>query len=328
MGVLPWGFVEGSRYPLVVDDEVSWACVLFDVFVFAGAGWARHQDDSGSGGAPFFFVAVVGSAVVAGGAGGSEVAWFPPLAAVCDGGDVVDLCGVGGAAGPVDLAEVLVSFEDGSSDALPGAGVLGFGHGFDELSDSSRFLVGLWGLPACFSVSLLAVLALPALVAEAGFVASAVGEVVAGGVDGAAASLAFVVGVFGALLGEVVESVGEVVELFDGAGGFGEEGVELLALEGGGEGGVADAASCGAGVVVAGGVAVGEVVGDPSAPGGVALGEGFKGAEGGLELVVGVGHGLVPCLWITSRGGREGRESCRSCRSCHRGWGAGRVLYL
>lgn len=180
------------------------------------------EGDAGFGGAPFFLVAVVCSFVVAGGAGGSEVVGVPPCAAVCDWGDVVDLGGGGGAAFASDLAEVVVSFEDGSSDALPGAGVLGFSHEFDELSDHSLFGLAFGGLPACFSVSLLAVVALPALVAEAGFVASAVGEVVAGGVDGAGAALAFVVGVFGALLGEVVESVGEVVDLFDGAGGFGQ----------------------------------------------------------------------------------------------------------
>jgi hypothetical protein len=183
------------------------------------------------------------------------------------------------------------------------------------------------GFGGCFGVSLLAVLALPALVAEAGFVASAVGEVVAGGVDGAGASLAGVVGVFGALLGEVVESVGEVVELLDGSGGVGEEGVELLAGEGGVEGGVADVGGA-AGSVVSGGVAVGEVVGDPAAPLGVAVGEGLEGVECGLELVCGVGHGGVLGLWITSRGGLVGRGSCRSCRSCHTWWGAGRVLYL
>ena len=82
----------------------------------------------------------------------------------------------------------------------------------------------------CFSVSLLAVVALPAGVAEAGFVVSAVGELVAGGVDGAGAALALVFGLGWALLGEVVEAVGEVVELLDGSGGFGEELVELLAL--------------------------------------------------------------------------------------------------
>ena len=183
---------------------------------------------------------VVGSFVVAGGAGGSEVVGVVPCAACVDWSDVVDLGGGGGAAGADDLAEVLVSFEDGAPDALPGAGVLGFGHEVDELSDSSRFCDGLCGLPGCFGVSLLAVVALPALVAEAGFVASAVGEVVAGGVDGAGAALAFVFGLFGALLGEVVESVGEVVELLDCSGGVGEEGVELLAGEGGVEGGVAD----------------------------------------------------------------------------------------
>ena len=63
---------------------------------------------------------------------------------------------------------------------------------------------------------------MPALVAEAGFVVASVGEFVAGGVDGAGASLAGVVGLFGALLGEVVESVGEVVELLDGSGGVGQ----------------------------------------------------------------------------------------------------------
>lgn len=68
-------------------------------------------------------------------------------------------------------------------------------------------------------------MALPAGVAEAGFVVSAVGEVGAGGVDGAFAALALVGGLFGALLGEVVKAVGEVVELLDGSGGFGEEGV-------------------------------------------------------------------------------------------------------
>ena len=220
---------------------------------------------------------VVVAFVVTGGAGGSKVVGVVPGAACVHWSDVVDLVGVACAAGATDLAKVVVSLEDGSADALPGAGVLGFSHEFDELSDSSRFLVGLWCLPGCFSVSLLAVVALPALVAEAGFVASAVGEVVAGGVDGAGASLAGVVGLFGALLGEVVKVVGEVVDFLNGAGGVGEEGVELLAGEGGVEGGVADVAGA-AGSVGSGGVAVGEVVGDPAAPGGVPVGEGGEGS--------------------------------------------------
>ena len=86
-------------------------------------------------------------------------------------------------------------------------------------------------------------MALPAGVAESGFVVSAVGEIVAGGVDGAGAALAVVLGLGWALLGEVVEVVGEVVELLDGSGGVVEEGVELLALEDGGEGWVGVGAS-------------------------------------------------------------------------------------
>ena len=49
-------------------------------------------------------------------------------AAGVDWGDVVDLGGDGGAAGAVDLAGAVVSGEDLWADALPGAGVLGFGH--------------------------------------------------------------------------------------------------------------------------------------------------------------------------------------------------------
>ena len=57
------------------------------------------EDDAGFVGAPFVFVAVVGAFVVAVGAAGSEVVGVVPGAAVCDGGDVVDLGGGGGAAG-------------------------------------------------------------------------------------------------------------------------------------------------------------------------------------------------------------------------------------
>ena len=223
-GVLSWVGcpADGPRQFVVVDDKIVGAFVVLHPGCFSCAWWADDEGDAGAGGAPLFGGFVVGSFVVAGGAGGSEVVGVVPGAAVVDWSDVVDLGGGCGAAGAVDLAELVVSFEDGAPDALPGAGVLGFGHEVDELSDSSRFLVALWCLPGCFCVSLLAVVALPAGVAEAGFVVASVGEFVAGGVYGAGASLAGVVGLFGALLSEVVESVGEVVELLDGSGGVGQ----------------------------------------------------------------------------------------------------------
>lgn len=93
--VVSEGFLDG----VVVDDEVFAAFGFSYPPGFSGAWWALDEDDAGFVGAPFVFVAVVGAFVVAVGAGGSEVGGFPPLAAVCDGGDVVDLGGGGGAAG-------------------------------------------------------------------------------------------------------------------------------------------------------------------------------------------------------------------------------------
>ena len=119
---------EGGLDCVVVDDEISASFVFFDPGGFAAAGWSLDEDDAGFVGSPFFSLVVFGAAGVAFCAGGSEVCGFPPLAALGDGGDVVDLGGVGGAAGGVDLAGVVVSFEDLFADALPGAGVGGFGH--------------------------------------------------------------------------------------------------------------------------------------------------------------------------------------------------------
>lgn len=122
---------EGLLDCVVVNDEVSGPFVFVDVGGFAAAGWALDEDDAGFGCAPFFSVAVVCSSVVAGGAAGSEVVGVVPGAAGDDGGDVVDLGGVGGASVAVDLAGVVVSGEDLFADAGPWAAVGRFRHGFD-----------------------------------------------------------------------------------------------------------------------------------------------------------------------------------------------------
>lgn len=120
---------EGCGKFAVIDDEVARSFVVVDPSGLAGEGWAGDENDAGFGGAPFVVLCGGVALEVAVGAGGAEVGGVVPCAAVGDGGDVVDLCCGACAGGPVDLAGVCVSLEDGSADALPGAGVLGFGHG-------------------------------------------------------------------------------------------------------------------------------------------------------------------------------------------------------
>lgn len=113
---------------VVVDDEVAWPFIVFNVGCFACAWWADDEGDAGFGLSPLFGGAVVVAFVVAVGAAGTEIVRVVPGAACVDGLYVVDLGGGVGAGWAVDLAAVVVSVEDLAADALPGAGVLGFGH--------------------------------------------------------------------------------------------------------------------------------------------------------------------------------------------------------
>lgn len=104
--------------------------MLLDVCGFAGGGWSLDEVDGGVGVVlPAVLAGAVDSLVVAVGAGCAEVGGVPPWAALAGGDDVVDLGGEGGASFGLDLAGVLVAFEDLFSDASPWAAVFGFfGH--------------------------------------------------------------------------------------------------------------------------------------------------------------------------------------------------------
>lgn len=114
----------------VVDDEVAGSGVLLYVVSFACGGCAGEECDMGVWVVlPFVVAGSVDASVVAFAAGGSEVVGIPPCAALAGGDYVIDFCGVGGAAGVLDLAGVVVSFEDLFADASPCAAVFGFsGH--------------------------------------------------------------------------------------------------------------------------------------------------------------------------------------------------------
>ena len=118
-------FSEGVFDLVVVDDEVVGFCVGLGVCCFACAGWSDDEVDVGWCCAPGVFACSVDAIVVAALAGGTKVVWVPPGSAGCDGDDVVDDGGVGGAAWCLDLAGVVVSGEDLFSDAGPGASVGG-----------------------------------------------------------------------------------------------------------------------------------------------------------------------------------------------------------
>ena len=120
---------EGFGDLVVVDEEVVPPFDFLGVGGFACSGWAGDEVDAGAGGAPCFVFVFGDAGVVAVGAGGAEVVGVVPGAAGGDGDDVVDGGALGGAFGSADLAEVVVAFEDGFADFLPGAGVLGFRHG-------------------------------------------------------------------------------------------------------------------------------------------------------------------------------------------------------
>lgn len=96
---------------------------------------------------PFVVAGSVDACVVAFAAGGSEVVGVPPCAALAGGDYVVDFCGVGGAAGVLDLAGVVVSFEDLFADASPCSAVFGFSGHTGYFSLSSRGVLRLTHLP-------------------------------------------------------------------------------------------------------------------------------------------------------------------------------------
>ena len=70
----------------------------------------------------------VGPSHVAVFARGAQIGGVVGWSAVGEGDDVVDVGCDGGAAFASDLADALVSFEDGEADLLPGSTVGGFGH--------------------------------------------------------------------------------------------------------------------------------------------------------------------------------------------------------
>ena len=83
----------------MVDDQVSGLCEFVCVLVVVVGVGSVDECDGWAFGLPAVGVGAVDALVVAVGAGGAEVVAVPPCAALAGGDDVVDLGGVGGAAG-------------------------------------------------------------------------------------------------------------------------------------------------------------------------------------------------------------------------------------